>query len=138
MIFVNLGGATRAVRSVLLGGGIESRFTLVNGERVFLSSESFSNNPLSVVLGAGFAPAPGQQFTLIDDRFIGPITGTFRDLPEGARFFEGGYEFAITYAGDDGNDVVLTAVPEPGAAGAVAGMLAAWLLRRARRRSLAA
>ena len=44
------------------------------------------------------------------------VAGTFAGLPGGASVFNGGQEFTINYAGGDGNDVVLTAVPEPGSA----------------------
>ena len=50
---------------------------------------------------------------IVDDDFAGPQTGTFTGLPEGAIFTADGTEFQITYKGGDGNDVVITAVPEP-------------------------
>jgi IPT/TIG domain len=54
----------------------------------------------------GFAPSNGEAFTII--KSTQPITGTFNDLPEGASLTIGNTPFTITYAGGDGNDVVLT------------------------------
>ncbi len=47
---------------------------------------------------------PG-EFRLIDNGGAGPVSGTFADLPEGARVSAG---YRISYTGGDGNDVVLT------------------------------
>ncbi|MDF1862239.1 MAG: hypothetical protein P1U87_18630 [Verrucomicrobiales bacterium] len=62
----------------------------------------------SLVLDAGFVPAPGDEFVLIDA--TSPITGTFTSLPEGALLSGGinGIPATISYVGGDGNDVVLT------------------------------
>jgi hypothetical protein len=62
----------------------------------------------SLVLDAGFVPGPGDEFVLIDA--ASPITGTFTSLPEGALIAGGinGAPATISYAGGDGNDVVLT------------------------------
>jgi hypothetical protein len=61
-----------------------------------------------------FTPAPGTAFTIIDARFNGPIAGMFDGLAEGATFDVDTTQFRITYAGGDGNDVVLTVVPGAG------------------------
>lgn len=67
-----------------------------------------------------FAPSLGGQFVLINNDGTDPIVGAFAGLPEGSAIrtsFEGSeYSFTITYQGLTGNDVVLTAVPEPGTA----------------------
>ena len=51
----------------------------------------------------------GDTFTIIDNKTTYPMSGTFRDLPEGAEITVGGATFKISYVGGDGNDVVLTA-----------------------------
>ena len=71
---------------------------------------SFANLSLRV----GFAPAAGNQFTIINNAGTTGITGIFIGLSEGATLSAGGANFTISYRGGDGNDVVLTsAVPEP-------------------------
>jgi len=52
---------------------------------------------------------PGQSYVIIDNDGTDPVTGTFTGLPEGATVIGYGYAFKISYAGGDGNDVVLTA-----------------------------
>ena len=62
----------------------------------------------------GFAPQAGQQFEIIRFNGSGPISGQFVNAPEGAlvtRYNNLG--LYITYAGGDGNDVVLTAQALP-------------------------
>ncbi|MES2596860.1 MAG: autotransporter-associated beta strand repeat-containing protein [Verrucomicrobiota bacterium] len=54
--------------------------------------------------------APGitaGSFMLINKTSAGAISGTFTGLAEGAVFAEDGHTFKITYAGGDGNDLVL-------------------------------
>jgi autotransporter-associated beta strand protein len=59
----------------------------------------------------GFLPDNGAAFTLISNDGTDAVVGTFAGLAEGAALSIGGRNFALTYAGGDGNDVVLTAVP---------------------------
>ena len=66
---------------------------------------------LSVHLSDGYAPAPGTVFTIIDKTSAGAVSGTFAGLSEGAHFTAGTTSLAISYAGGDGNDVVLRVVP---------------------------
>ncbi len=67
-----------------------------------------------------FAPATGTTFTIIGKLGAGAISGTFTNMPEGKLFGVGGLPFQITYAGGNGNDVVLTRVQAP----AVTNMIA--------------
>ena len=60
-------------------------------------------------VSVGFAPDPGDSFTILDHTAGGPISGTFAGIPEAATLIADGAEFQITYAGGSGNnDVVLT------------------------------
>jgi len=67
--------------------------------------------------GFGSSVLPGHAFTIID--VVGAaetVTGTFTGLGEGAaitNFLGSGMSASITYAGGDGNDVVLTVQPPP-------------------------
>ena len=63
---------------------------------------------LDLVLG--FTPAVGTAFRIIDNASNQPVAGTFVGLPEGATFQRAGQTWKITYAGGDGNDVVVTRV----------------------------
>jgi autotransporter-associated beta strand protein len=69
-------------------------------------------------LGVGFASLPlppaDAAFELISNDGTDAVVGTFAGLPEGGVYYAGhGIAFRITYAGGDGNDVVLTRVSEP-------------------------
>jgi hypothetical protein len=93
------------------------------------------NNTLDLRLMNGFVPTPGEQFVIFDDRFSGAVTGTFQNLPEGSIFNAGGTLFQISYTGGDGNDVVLTTVPEPASSAVMsAAAMSAIASRRRRRR----
>ena len=53
----------------------------------------------------------GQEFTIINNDGSDPVIGTFAGLPEGAQVAIGANSlFNISYAGGDGNDVVLTSL----------------------------
>lgn len=56
------------------------------------------------------------SFLLLDNAGANPISGQFEGLAEGSVFYADGVTgnpFLITYMGGDGNDIVLTVVPEP-------------------------
>jgi len=70
----------------------------------------------NLIFELGYAPSVGDSYTLISDQSgTLAITGTFTGLPEGAIFsaaFDGmSNNFQITYAGNGGDDVVVTDVP---------------------------
>src|SRR5205807_10538698 len=65
------------------------------------------NASLFPAIGSAYSPAVGDSFTIIDKSSPGPVTGVFNGLPEGGSFIEGGARFRVTYAGGDGNDVVM-------------------------------
>ena len=69
-----------------------------------------SNVTLNVLPFGGFAPAPPDLFVIINNDGADAVSGTFAGLPEGASFTTAsGDTFRITYAGGDGNDIVLNA-----------------------------
>ena len=73
----------------------------------------------------------GRQFTILDPDSA--ISGAFSNAPEGGVLLsDSGQAFQITYVGGDGDNVVLTAVPEPVTVGLL-GLAAAGLLIRRRR-----
>src|SRR6202042_2462977 len=65
--------------------------------------------PLNASLA--YAPAPGDQLTIISNNSGSPVTGTFTGLPQGSTFQIGVDAFQINYLGGSGHDVVLTFVP---------------------------
>ena len=65
---------------------------------------------MQLALYVGYTPTVGSQYRIIDNTLNQPITGTFKGLPEGAKFFQSGLPWSITYKGGTGNDVVVTAL----------------------------
>ena len=57
---------------------------------------------------AGFSSPSNHQFVLINNDGGDAVQGTFTGLPENATVTAGDQVFQISYAGGDGNDVVLT------------------------------
>jgi autotransporter-associated beta strand protein len=74
----------------------------------------------STPLPPGFAPSPGDSFTLISNDGADPVSGVFSNYPSnGQLVVVDGLPFYLYYNGGDGNDVVLIAnrVPTANAAG---------------------
>jgi hypothetical protein len=91
-----------------------AKLTTQNGVGVFDSTTytgivDLNGADLSLLLPEAFHPTTGQTFTIIENPPPISIAGTFTGLPEGASFASRGVTFTISYAGGDGNDVVLTA-----------------------------
>ncbi|MBP3957086.1 autotransporter-associated beta strand repeat-containing protein [Gemmata sp. G18] len=61
----------------------------------------------------GFTPTGGDTFIIIANDMSDVVSGTFVGLSEGGTFLLGSTTFRISYIGGDGNDVTLTAVPQP-------------------------
>jgi T5SS/PEP-CTERM-associated repeat protein len=89
---------------------------------------------LAISLLDGFMPTNGAQFVIMDN--ASSMVGAFSGAPEGStNTFGSATLFSISYAGGaDSHDIVLTAVPEPGAVALIfllGGALVGW--RRLRR-----
>lgn len=82
-------------------------------DRLTIAGSIALDGRLDIALIQGFHPEAGQQFTLIDNLGSGDIQGHYLNLLEGTQFNSGGQAWAISYHGGDGNNLVLTAVPEP-------------------------
>ena len=100
----------------LAGGTLEMELTAGGNDLLVV------NGPVSLdgelLLLAGYDIPENTRILLIDNVSSDPTTGAFDDLPEGTWFGVPGVtaSFAITYTSGTGNDVELTAVPEPASA----------------------
>ena len=74
---------------------------LVNGQ------VSLGNSILKIFWG--YVPAQGDKFQIISNDGTDAVVDTFSGLAEGATVVAGNVELKITYAGGDGNDVMLFA-----------------------------
>jgi len=63
---------------------------------------------LNISSYAGFRPANGDVFTIIDNQGSSPVTGTFAGLAQGATVMLGEAKMQISYAAGNGNDLTLT------------------------------
>lgn len=87
---------------VLNGASVPSAVTL-----------TAANSILSTSRYNGYTPKQGDVFIIIDQASDKAVSGTFKDLPEGATFSQNGITFKISYVGGDGNDVTLTVMNQP-------------------------
>lgn len=134
---VTFGGATFAVELAGITAGTGYDQLNVTGAINFTA-----DTPLTLSL-ASFNPADFvDAFTIVNNDLadaigLGGFAFTFGGtrLDEGAFFNAGGQDFQITYAGGSGNDVVLSAVPEPGTAMSLIGGFAVLLGVRRRRKA---
>jgi autotransporter-associated beta strand protein len=76
--------------------------------------------------------ADGTTFIVIDNTSGDAISGVFANLADGSTFVSGANEFAVSYSGGTGNDLVLTVVPEPATTALVGIGLASVLFFRRR------
>ena len=113
MFSFDLNGTTAGIA----GGYDQLLFSAGNTGTLSLTSTS------TLLLNLGYTPVVGQQFELIDVQNGGTfINGAFAGLSEGAIFNGGSEQFQISYVGGTGNDLVVTAIPEPATTAIIAGV----------------
>ncbi|HMP08719.1 MAG TPA: autotransporter-associated beta strand repeat-containing protein [Lacipirellulaceae bacterium] len=85
--------------------------------------------------GGGGENVAGLSYTILNKTSSGAVSGTLflgmTELVQGAQFSSAGTLWSIDYFGGDGNDIVLTSVPEPSMLG-VLGLATLTLQRRRR------
>ena len=103
--------APQTTLSIQIGGATPgTQHDQLRQIRTFQSPVLDLNESLfSVSLVNGFQPTPGQTFRIIDKQSPGAVIRNFAGKPEGSSFQTAGFNWTITYAGGDGNDVILTA-----------------------------
>jgi len=84
------------------------------GDQTNVTGAVTLNTPMLNVTGT---PTQGASFIIINNDGGDAVAGIFNGLIEGATFMSGGYQYQITYAGGDGNEVVLTALTGSGGGG---------------------
>jgi hypothetical protein len=108
---LNFGGGSAVIhtKSLAINDGDYDVQLATNGvsSAVQVSGTVFLNSSLGVIVSG--SPVLGQTFTIIDNDGTDPVVGTFHGAPEGA-IIPSSYLLKISYAGGDGNDVVLTTV----------------------------
>jgi autotransporter-associated beta strand protein len=88
-----------------------NRSTVITGQIAALGVTINSRASFKFIdVGAGTLTV-GTVFTVINNTSASPITGTFRNLPDGSTFASNGNNFQVSYMGGSGNDLTLTVVP---------------------------
>ncbi len=93
----------------------------INGAAAFdnLAANGVSlTGTVNLTLALGYTPAPSTSFLVVNNTSAGATSGLFTYVGQGTlneadHLFASGTEFVISYIGGNGNDVTLTAVPEP-------------------------
>lgn len=78
-----------------------------------VGTTTLANGTLDLDLYHNFKPSAGQTYKIIDNDGSDAVSGTFKNLGEGATFSVSGYVYKITYKGGTGNDVVLSVISIP-------------------------
>lgn len=85
-------------------------FEVIPGDVLTASSTVTLAGNLSLVAPPGLTP--GTSYTILNKTSSGLISGSFSGRSEGSVFSMVGYQWQITYRGGDGNDLVVTLIPE--------------------------
>jgi len=114
--------------------------TFASYAAVSVTGTTALNNAALSLTGSYTASTPGDLFFILRNDGIDALTGTFLGLPQGSLVeASNGQDFTISYTGNfdtlsttGGNDVVLTAIPEPASIAIFLGGLGVLCARRRR------
>ncbi len=106
-----INGATNVPFSIIIDKVDAS--SILNSQLNVTGAVDLAGATLNLQLGQDFTPSIGQQFTIINNDGVDPISGTFAGVPQGGTVTSGGLSYTVNYAGGDGNDVVLTRISAP-------------------------
>lgn len=73
-----------------------------------------TNGSVTVSTYGNYKAKAGSKYVIIANDGSDAVTGTFKNVAEGATFKSNGYVLRVSYKGGDGNDVQLTVVSVPG------------------------
>lgn len=109
--------------------------TAANQQMATVTTANITDSLLALDLDLGYTPAFGTQFTLLyaSDSIIGADATNMFGYADGASIFVDGVEFVINWV-EGSESIVLTVIPEPGQAAALAGLLALLAIVLLRRR----
>ena len=97
------------------GGIYEFEIGKDGGDQIIANGTvTLGNGTLKVLRFEDYVPKANDVYTIIANDGSDAVTGTFKDLPEGATFTNSdGGVYKISYKGGDGNDVTITVVTAP-------------------------
>lgn len=97
------------------GGIYEFEIGKDGGDQIIANGTvTLGNGTLKVLRFEDYVPKANDVYTIIANDGSDALTGTFKDLPEGATFTNSdGGVYKISYKGGDGNDVTITVVTAP-------------------------
>lgn len=116
----NSPGTITALDNLALAGTLQSEILNTDTYDQLVVGENYSGGGSAVALNSGaildfvlydgWSITKDDAFTIIDNKSETAVSGTFKDLAEGAQFKIDGITFSISYVGGDGNDIVVTAL----------------------------
>lgn len=97
---------------ILIEASEELTLHLDSSAAAGITVNGFQAGLVNLSLSLGYSPTLGDELVIVENTGVSPISGVFPGQPEGSLFYlsHGGaiYGFRLSYAGGDGNDVVIT------------------------------
>ncbi len=106
---LSIGTLTASNVTFSAGGTFAAELGATGCDRLAARGDVALGGAALALAAPGLLPSEGQTFLILDNDGADTVSGTFAGLAEGATATDGLRQYAITYAGGDGNDVVLSA-----------------------------